>query len=550
MKFFTQKNLVIALFLVFLFLRLFVDKTSMFFGGDSLKFLETAKRFPYHTLYNNQLYLLHPPFYPYTIYFFNLTFQQDHIAGIVLSLVSSIITFFILYRFFMMLTDNFNITFFVLLFFTLSVGFIEASHIVFRESYVIMLALSALYFYAKGVRFNSRKSIIASSVFSGLLAMTSDHVIFLIPAIVLSYIIFNSKKIEFKKLIFPNLKYAILPLIIAALFYGSWTLIKYAQYSKHENYPNGYAGMPLSTHDLGLPQAFLPQFFEDYDGPKMGSDLIAAVKRISFNIGYMLNMQPFPIPKGLNFTTMKFLLKPVHILYMIIVYIPLALLAIYGFMLSIKETIKWKKIHDNINLYMIFSFFIFASPILQKLTNPRYMYIAYLFFFYFMSYGLVSLIGKIKSLQIHSKVIPAIIISLLILVPFWYYKNPHIVVFNKKIAAAQNTADFIKKNLPKDAGIMAQGYSVELIYLTGNRVIGLYSKPEKLMNMVSHYNISYIVLTERFNDYFHLSEKSADFVRNNPSKFKLVATIKEDYSGFYSEDDPARTDEVYVYKIV
>ena len=115
-RLFNRRNIIIALFLVFLFLRLFVSFSAELLTADTLKFLETSKSFPNHTLYNDQLYLLHPPFYPYTIHFFALIFHNEYIAAVFISLISSIITFFVLYNLFMMLSRNFNLTFFVLLF--------------------------------------------------------------------------------------------------------------------------------------------------------------------------------------------------------------------------------------------------------------------------------------------------------------------------------------------------------------------------------------------------------------------------------------------------
>ena len=64
------------------------------------------------------------------------------------------------------------------------------------------------------------------------------------------------------------------------------------------------------------------------------------------------------------------------------------------------------------------------------------------------------------------------------------------------------------------------------------------------------FNISYIVVGDYFTyEAFHLAQESVEYVRNNPDKFELIATIQEDYSDFFVEDDPIRTDEVYIYKI-
>ena len=414
MKVFTKRNIIIVLFVVFLFLRLFVNNSSVLLGADPLKFMELSKNFPKHTLYNNQPYLLHPPFYPYVIHFFDL-FMEDHIAAILISLISSVITFFVLYYFLMMLTKDFNLTFFVLLFFTLSVGFIIASRAPLRESFVIMLMFLTFYFYVGGVKFNDKKSIIIATIFGSISAITSDHVIYLIPALVLSYIIFNKEKINIKKFKFPNLKYIILPLIVIMLFYGSWTFAKYYQYSQYDYYPNGRSGGPLDTRNFGLYQVIDVRTFEGYQIPYYTPGIFSNVKSYAYNFGYMFDIEPFSIPIGLNFTTMKFLLYPNHIFYMFAVYLPLFLILLYGLYHIVKDILRSKKIHNNVNLYTVLLFIIFVSPITNKVTSARHMYISYVFLFYFISYGLIILFEK--KLKLH-KLISVITILLLFIIPF------------------------------------------------------------------------------------------------------------------------------------
>lgn len=549
--FFTQQKIVMILFVVFLFLRLFVNLDSVLLSGDNLKYLQAAKNFPYHTLYNNQLYLLHPPFYPYAIHFFTIIFQEDHIASIFISLISAVITFFLLYHLFMMLTRNFDITFLILVFYTLSVGLITSSYRPAKESFVIMLIISSIYFYIKGVKFNNKKSIVIASVLGGILGVTSDHVVFLVPTLILSYIFFNRKQINFKNLKLPNLAYTILPLLLILMFYGSWSFIKFYNYATNEYYVNGYEGSPVSTHDLGLLQVISPGNFEDFEGTHFNPEFYN-IKRIAFNFGYMLNIEPFSIPLGLNFTTMKYLLFPRHIAYMAIIYLPLAIAALVGLLSILKDFIKTKTIYNNVGLYIIALFIVFIFPLTQKLSSPRFILTSYIFLFYIISYGIIAMLQKKKrqKFRISSNIFSAIAILLLLLVPFWYYSHPYFILFDKKIISGQSTGDFVNANLPKGAGIMAQpGYGIKLIYLTGNRIIGLHHDPSKLPYLINLYNIDYIITGRFYTEVRGLSRDSAEYVKNNPDKFELIATIHEDYSDFFVEEDLSRTDEVYIYKV-
>ena len=551
MKLFTKRNALIVLFVVFLFLRLFVDNSAVLLGEDSLKYIYASKHFPYHLGYNNQLYLLHPPLYPYSIHFFDL-FMEDHIASILISLISSVITFFILYNLFMILTKNFNITFFILLFYTLSVSLIIAARVPGKESFVIMLILLTIYLYVKGIKFDNKKYIITSSIVGSVLAVTSDHVIFIFPALILSYIFFNTKKIDFKRFIFPNIRYLILPLLLIFLFYGSWSFVKFYHYSINDYYPNGYSGIPLDTRNPRLLQVIDPQFFEKYEGPYIAPGLISVVKKFAFTFGYMFDIEPFSIPRGLNFTTMKFLLFPHHIFYIFVIYLPLFFILLYGLYKSVQDILRAKRIHNNVNLYVICLFFLFAFPITQKLASPRFILTSYILFFYFISYGLVILFEKKWKLQIHSKLIPLLMILFLLLVPYWYHANGHFILLNKKVIMAQNTSNFINDNLPKNIGIMAQpGYTVKLNYLTENRLLGLHQNPEKLSTLIDYFNISYIVFGRYYTyDKYHMGNESVKYIMNNTDKFECIATIQEDYSEFFVKEDPASTDEVYIYRII
>lgn len=546
---FTSRNIIIMLFIVFLFLRLFVSQSSILLTADALKFFEAAKHFPNHTLYNNQLYLLHPPFYPYAIYFFTQILQDEYKAAVFISIISAIITFFVLYSLFMMLTGNFNLAYLILVFFSLSVGFINVSNAPFREPLIVMLTSSSIYYYVKGIKFNNAKPIIFATIIGSILALVSDFVVFLFPSLILSYIFFNSRKVVLSKLSFPNLRRIVVPFLIVLLVYSSWTLVKYLQYSKSEYYPNGFEGVPVNTRDLGILQAISNRAFDDFEGTYITPGILSTVKRLAFNAGYMFNLQPFSIPQGLNFTTMEYLLFPRHIVYMLIIYLPLALLALYGLAVIIKDFIRKKQIHNNVGVYSVLMLLVFASQVLQKYTSPRYILFSYVFLFCIISIGLIRIAEK-RNIDARKHMAPALSILLLLIIPFWYINNDSFVFFAKTAIASQKTGDFINSNIPRDAGIMVQpGYHVKLTYLTDNRMVGLHHDPEQLGRLIDIYNISYVVTGDFFTKERGLSRDTVYYIKDNPDKFELIATINEDYSGFYDENDPHRTDSLYIYKV-
>ena len=137
------------------------------------------------------------------------------------------------------------------------------------------------------------------------------------------------------------------------------------------------------------------------------------------------------------------------------------------------------------------------------------------------------------------------IILLLILVPFWYYNNNNFVLFDTKVATPYNTVEFINNNIEKSNAIMAQpGYTVKLIYWTGNRVLGLPSLSENLLPLINYYDVDYIVFGTFYTiDNYQYAINSIKFVQEHPEKFKLVTALNEDYGKNIK-------DKVFIYKVI
>ena len=552
-KYFVKRNLLLAaLFLVFLFLRLFTDTSLILLGSDNLKYLYASETFPLHKMYNDQLYLLHPPMFPYAIHFLNSFIDKDYMAAIAVSLISSIATFFLLYKFFMMITGNFPVTYFVLVFYTLSVAFVSAARAALKESFIVMLIIATLYFYVAGLKYERKRYFLLSALSGAILGFAADHVIFVLPALVVSYLIFNRWGINLRLLKFKAIKYAVFPILVTFISYSGWLLIKFLEYSGAIYFPNGVEGTPVSTESLTLLKVITPTQFEDFNAPFVATGALSLVKRLIFHFGYMFNMEPFSIPRGINLSTANFLFYPYHLIYMVMIYLPLSLVALYGFVKAFASIIKGRKIQNNFNLYITILFFIFLVPLTKPFASPRFIYTSYIFLFYFLSYGLYLLFSRKKSRISPNKVILLTAVILLLIIPYWYYKNPYPVYSIRAHIASEKTGDFINQNLEKDAMIIAQpGYGVKVMYLTKRKTIGLHPDPDKFIEHINFYDADYVVFGKKYTlDFYHYSLDTINYIENNPSKFKLIADISEDYSQFYVEGDPARNDRVYIYKIL
>lgn len=548
-----RSMLVGILFILFMTLRLFTSESEILLSSDHMKYMEAADSFPNHLLYNHQVYLLHPPGYPYLIHLFSLVTGDLFTSAVLISLLASAATFFIVYNLFMLLTGSFRISFLVLILFSLSDSLIIAGQVALREAYLIMLMLGSLYFFLTALKKKDWKLNIIAALLGGVLAFSSDHVVLLIPALVLAYLLFSPEKVDALKFKLPYLAWVILPLAIIGLVYGGWSVFKYDQYSQSDYYPNGYEGTPIRTDDLGVLQTISPQFFDDFHGSRFAdSDFVATAKRLAFNAGYMLNLEPFAVPPGLNLSTMSFLLKPHHVIYMIVLYLPLAFLVVLGMGRILKDTWRERVWWNNEKLFLLGLFALWAFPVTQQLASPRYILASYIFVFYFIALGLITILEWKGRPSLIDSIVKAFAVSSIILIPAWLLLHPHFVLAAEPVLSARPAAGFINANLPHDAVIMAQpGYGVKLAFQTDNPVIGLHAVPSRLDEIIKRFDVSYVVAGKRFTyDMLQLSRDSVEYVREHPERYRLIANLSEDYSAFFTEDDPASSDEIWIYEVL
>ena len=81
-------------------------------------------------------------------------------------------------------------------------------------------------------------------------------------------------------------------------------------------------------------------------------------------------------------------------------------------------------------------------------------------------------------------------------------------------------------------------------------MVGLHHDPKRLLPLIEQFEIEYLIFGRHFTwEVAQLSKNSVEFILSRSDLFEHVATIQEDYSEFFTEEDSARFDEVYIYKI-
>lgn len=239
-----EQFLLLVLFLIFMSFRLFSETPYLFVAGDQGKYLGLAKNFPGNELYNKEILLDQRPLYSYGIHFLSFLFE-DHIAGIIISLISAAVTFFIIYKLVMLVMDDVYIALGVLILFSLSTIFIWLATNVLKESFSTMLILATVYNYIKFLKYNNIHNMIYSAIFGVLSGLASDHAIFLIPSMIVIYFFFMGD---------TKLLIAAIPLILVILVYSSWMGVRMYTYMSHDFYPAGWDGTVVNTEKWGSRQ--------------------------------------------------------------------------------------------------------------------------------------------------------------------------------------------------------------------------------------------------------------------------------------------------------
>ncbi|MCK4669653.1 MAG: hypothetical protein KAT43_00510 [Nanoarchaeota archaeon] len=533
------KYSILALFIIFVLLRLFVDSPIDYISGDDAKFLGLAKNFPNHTLHGDFLYLAHGPIFPYAIKFFNL-FVEDHIAGFFVAFTSSLIIFLFIILLFRLFNKDWNWIFYSLLIYSLSVFNITLSHAVLKETFFMVLALASIYFYLRAIKISSRNLWLAS-LFGILTSMISDHVIFIIAILVLTFIIFAFKQ---KITVGQKIK-LIVPIVLTIISYTAWLFVRIYVYTHHTFHPSGGDGLFEYVRNFGWKQIIAPfSFPETLNFHSIGLNL--HIEESISALAYVIDIFPFSIPLALRADTVHILLQTKYLLFIFLIYFPLVILIAIPILYSLYILLKKKTIFDNVNLYFILFLLIAIFPVFN-LAATRYGVLAIVPISYFFATSVSFILKIFPRLE---KIIPIIILIVLLISTTLYVSNNPILFFEQeKLVETQSVADFIE-TLP-DGAVMAQmGYSLELAYLLDQPAYALPFDTNRLEILIQMFDIKYLVYGQKY--WAPVSEGETEWVLNyetikhiqaHPERFKLLKIIKE-----YDPDNKI-VDELYVYSL-
>jgi len=498
------KILIGLLFLAFLLPRIFISSPYYFVSMDEAKYLGLAASFPTHTLFNNQLYLVHPPLFPYLIRFFSL-FSPDHIAGMAVSLLFAVVSFAAMVRLFKTLGKGAFRTTIALSVLALSSLHIPTSRVIYKDSMFLGLFLLSLALYVEGLVRARTGYLLLAGISGCACCLTSDLGVYLLPCFVIGHAVLRKEK--------TSVGSVITPFLIAFLPYCAWLLVRLAVYRLGEYYPAGVDGTIEYVRALTPGRLFTPRYF-----PATATmfDFSPRLNILSFH-GNVYPLSPlFGLPLAAHL-----------IVYALVAYAAVA---------SVVRAVGRRKIRGDASLFFSILLVLFAFPVIFR-PEPRFVIPILLPMGYLLAEGVFLLAGRLpRGDRIVQWIALAVVVCALAGAANYVAHNTHLIFTLRKEVEGEKTARYLE-GLPGD-GVMAQvGYPPELAYLTDKRVVSLPPSPEKLDEFIRRYAIEYLLYGQHY--WGKISEANAPniwcyktirHIRENPERYPLLKVIDEEYA--------------------
>ncbi len=531
-----------ALLVIFLAFRLFTANEAYFISGDEAKYLKGALTFPKYLVWNNQFDVYNPPVLS-ALFAINGWVFGDLLRGAqIVELFFAILFFIYCIKLFKLLGKPDPWIWIAMLFISLAHEMIMMAYRLYKEQVYVALFVMMLYYFLRALRGENRHYITAA-VIGAVTAYTADHMFLFIPIMALMLAVFCTKKTSVIK--------ALACIALISIVYCSWLGIRVWVYETNDWYPVGVDGTPEYVRDYGLRQILSPPAFPDTMA-LTGYYIGIRPAHAAAYLAYLLNLEPGLIPTDLTYDTAQALLGLKPVLLMILLYIPLIAVILFGAWRSRKSLftthLHWKFLRGNIPFFFAATYLILNIFIIYRGFSNRYSLGAMIPLAFFLTEGISALARKFK-LDFSMAAKALIVIALIVLVPLHLASHRTFVLAIPFEADAQNTALFLA-GLPGD-GIMVQaGYTPEITWLTHpKRVLSLPRTPEHFESLIKKYDVHYVAFGERYwaaptpeNKEKVWDYDAIDYIRSNPAQFELLKTITEQYQA-------SDADKLYVYRV-
>ncbi len=241
---------ILAIFALFVVVRTFSHFEYVTLGGDTCNYLSIARSFPWHRLYNMELYLVHPPPFGYAIACFNI-FLPLFASGLIVALLFAILSFWAIWRY----SSNCGLNCFGVSFALLYLGLNGTlagfdSH-VSRVSMLFFLTAMSLLCFEEYLKQGSRNLLLRVCIFNSLALLSSDQALSILPAqFVLVLSSWNRLKIKEICAVFT----------ISLISYSIWPLVRLYIYLSNDFYPAGIDGTIEILKPISIKSVIQPNF--------------------------------------------------------------------------------------------------------------------------------------------------------------------------------------------------------------------------------------------------------------------------------------------------
>jgi hypothetical protein len=517
----------IAPFALFLALRLFSGDPFYLLAGDQCTFLQLARTFPKHQLFNHELYLIHSPLFGYTIGIVHLVLPLLT-SGLVATLLFACLNFFALRA--LARFENMPPAAICagLILLALSRPAVAYDYHVARVSILVCSTTLALLAALRMFREPSHKTELIAIAANSFALLVSDQALLLLPCEALLWWA-RAPRTAWK----PAALLALASTAAALI----WPAVRLLEFLKRSDLPAGISGTIEFTRDFPLLALLQPNLLPFTNAQR------SLFTQTSLSLW---NLKPAPIAS----LPTDLLLLPRAVSAAIVLLLLAAALARPQ---SRSRALQWLALS-----------LLFLLPVGLGM-NEWYGMPFIVPFSLLMMEGAAACIAWRPSFAADSRKTLTIALSLacILAVALWLTApapaahdlvsprgGTHFLFTRPAVTRSAALSQFFAP-MPRNVGIMAPtDLSPELGYLTDKRVVALPFNPALLDTFIAEYRISYLVTSNEFFRRYdsavadqYTSSMITRYIVENSGKYRLVQVQPEKYPAFY----PAL--EYYVFQV-
>jgi len=492
-------------FAVFLIFRLFCSEPYYELGGDQCTFLELARTFPRHQLFNHELYLIHAPLFGWVIGLFARVLPLLA-AGLVTVLLFACLNFFATRELGRFENHSRAAIFAGLLYLAVSRPAVVYDYHVARVSILVCGNAVALLAFLRMLRDPSRKSLLLAIAANAFALFVSDQGLMLLPCEAAILLLRGARRDWVRSAVL-----AAASLAVAAL----WPAVRYYEFTHRADLPAGISGTIEFTKNFPLKALLQPNFLPFTDAHRsLFTQTSMSLANLDIGRLVALPVDLLPLPGAVT-----------------------AVLIVALVVLAVTSRRRWR----NGLLWLAMSV-LFLLPVGVGMNEWYSMP-------FVVPFSLLIMEGVSAGLDLvraEAVVSGALTLAAAAAVVFWIAApdgphsllsprgGPHFLFSRKPQTRGEVVARWLA-NSPRDTGIMAPtDLAPEIVYLTDKRVVSLPFDPALLDPFIGEYKIDYLVTSSGLLRTYELpaadryiSTQVSRYLFEHPERYELVYSALE-----------------------